>query len=272
MKYAVLERTLPSENGTVETLYEAGKAGFDGIALQIDRPDPDEHLAWSPAGRAKLRDAAVEAGIEIMSVSPSFYWKGWEGKDGFISDTPALRERAITELKFAIDAAGALGAELILLPFFRDIQITELKHKTRVVDALSTVVDSAGLIGVTITLETSLPATQNAEIVDAVDSPYAKICYDAANKAALYGYDEVEEVRLLGDRICEYHVKDFYEPPPNFPDNYAALGEGVVDQKGVAEALLEFGYDGWSMLETEVGKSLEYTASELKYAKSLFEN
>jgi sugar phosphate isomerase/epimerase len=272
MKYAVLERTLPSENGTIETLYEAGEAGFDGIALQIDKPNPDEHLAWSPAGRAKLREVAVEAGIEIMSVCPSFYWKGWEGEDGFISDTPALRRRAIKELKFTIDAAGALGAELVLLPFFREIEITELKHTTRVTNALTEVVDSAGLIGVTITLETSLAASKNAEIIDAVDSPHLKVCYDAANKAALYGYDEVEEVRLLGNRIGEYHVKDFHKPPPKFPKNYAALGQGAVDQEGVAEALREFGYDGWAMLETEVGKPLDYTSSELKYTKALFEN
>ena len=272
MKYAVLERTVPSKNGTVETIYDAGEAGFDGIALQIDSPDPDDHLAWSPAGRAKLREAAVEAGVEIVSISPSFYWKGWEGEDGFLSDTPALRERAIAELEFAIDAAGALGAELVLLPFFRDIEITEVKHKTRVVDALKEVVDRAELIGVTITLETSLPASENAEIIDAVDSPHAKICYDAANKAALYGYEEVKEVRTLGDRIGEYHVKDFHEPPPDFPDNYAPLGEGAVDQQGVADALLEFGYDGWVVLETEVGKPLEYTAEQLQYTKSLFEN
>lgn len=270
MKYGVLERTVPSKNGTVDTLYEAGEAGFDGIALQIDDPSPDSHLAWSAAGRAKLRRAAVDADIEIMSVSPSFYWQGWEGGSGFISDDQSERNLAVDALEHAIDAAGALGADLVLLPFFGTCEITEQKHKDRIVDALTEVAATANLVDVTITLETSLPAGENAKIIDVVDSSAVKICYDAANKAALYGLDPVAEIEELGSRIGEYHVKDFHEPPPEFPDNYAALGEGAVDQQAVADALTEVGFNGWAMLETELDKPLEYTADELAYTRELF--
>lgn len=270
MKYSVLERTVPSENGTVETLHDAGTAGFDGISLQIDGPDPAAHPSWSPEGRANLRRAAVESGIEIASLCPSFYWQGWEEEAGLISDDSSQRERSLAALEHSIDAAGALGADTVLLPFFRVCELTEDKHKDRVIDALNAVADTAELIGVTITIETTLPAEENAEIVDAVGSSAVKVCYDAANKVALYGMDAIREIELLGDRIGEYHVKDFTEPPPEFPDNYAPLGEGAVDQQAVASTLQAIGYDGWAVLETEFDKDLSYTAKELAYTRNLF--
>jgi sugar phosphate isomerase/epimerase len=272
MKYSVLERTVPSENGTVDTFHDAGTAGFDGISLQIDGPDPTTHLSWSPEGRAKLRRAAVESGVEVASLCPSFYWQGWDGEAGLVSDDPSQRKKAMNALEHSIDAAGALSADTVLLPFFRVCELTEEKHKDRVIDALSNVADTAELIDVTITMETTLPAAENAQIVDAVDSPAVKICYDAANKVALYGMDALNEIELLGDRIGEYHVKDFLEPPPDFPDNYVPLGEGAVDQQAVASALQAVGYDGWAVLETEVDKELSYTADELDYTQSLFDD
>ncbi|MDG5776490.1 sugar phosphate isomerase/epimerase family protein [Haloarculaceae archaeon H-GB2-1] len=270
MKYAVLERTVPAELGTPETIRQAGEAGFDGIALQINGPDPSAFPVWNPEGRARIREAAVEAGVEITSVSPSFYWQGWEAQQGFLSDNQFRREEAIDALKHIIDAAGGVNADLVLIPFFQLCKIEDETDKQRVIDALGAVIGHAEHNDVTVTLETSLPASENAEIVDAVDSPAVKICYDAANKAALYGYDDVAEVRELGDRIGEYHVKDFHEPPPAFPDNYAALGEGAVDQQGVADALQDVGYDGWAVLETEMDKPLEYTMDQLAYTKELF--
>jgi len=270
MKYAVLERTVPAPNGTVEALYQTGDAGFDGIALQIDGPDPATHPAWSADGRAKLREAADEAGIEVTSISPSFFWQGWEEQKGMLSDNQFRRQRSIDVLKHAIDAAGGLGADIVLIPFFQLCEITEEKHKERAIDALNEVAGAAQLLDVTVTLETSLAAAENADIVDAVDSPAVKICYDAANKVALYGYDAVEEVQELGGRIGEYHVKDFHEPPPQFPNNYAMLGEGAVPQQDVADALQEVGYDGWAVLETRMDKPLEYTTERLAYTKELF--
>jgi sugar phosphate isomerase/epimerase len=268
----VLERTVPAPNGTVETIHQAGDAGFDGIALQIDGPDPAAHPAWSADGRAKLREAAAEAGVEVTSISPSFFWQGWEEQEGMLSDNQFRRERATDVLKHAIDAAGGLGADIVLIPFFQLCEITEEKHKQRAIDALNEVAGAAELLDVTVTLETSLAAAENADIVDAVDSPAVKICYDAANKVGLFGYDGISEVHELGGRIGEYHVKDFHEPPPPppFPDSYAALGEGTVPQQDVADALQEIGYDGWAVLETQMDKPLEYTEEQLAYTKELF--
>jgi sugar phosphate isomerase/epimerase len=271
LKYSVLERTVPAENGTVQTLYEAGEAGFDGISLQIDGPDPGAHPAWSAEGRADIREAAVEAGIEVASVCPSFFWQGWEEQEGLLSDNQFRRERSVAELRRAIDAGGALGADTVLIPFFQVCEISEDKHKNRAIDALRQVAETAELVDVTVTLETTLPAAENAEIVDAVDSPAVKVCYDAANKVALYGFDAVEEIETLGSRIGEYHVKDFLTPPPEFPENYARLGGGDVDQQAVADAISDLGYEGWAVLETQFDKPLDHTRDELAFTKALFE-
>ncbi|PSP84853.1 hypothetical protein BRC83_04325 [Halobacteriales archaeon QS_1_68_17] len=269
MRFGVLESSLPSANGSLDTIRDAAAAGFDGIALQLDGPDPSAHPAWHPGGRADIRRTAADAGVAVASVSLGFFWQGWDAGAGLCADDADDRDRAREALSRAVDAAAALGADLVTVPFFGVNEITNETRRERVAEAMRAVAGAAEIAGVTLTVETSLPVEGNVALLDAVDSPAVALCHDAANTEALYGRDAAAEIRALGDRIGEVHVKDFLVPPPDPPANNVHLGEGTVDFEAVAAALSAVGNDGWYVLETPFDAPIAETERDLAFTKRL---
>jgi sugar phosphate isomerase/epimerase len=66
---------------------------------------------------------------------------------------------------------------------------------------------------------------------------------------AFAGYDVPKEIRRLGDRICQIHMKE----------QGCLLGQGKVDFPKIRDAIAEIGYRGWLIIEgaTVKGKTLE---------------
>ena len=105
--------------------------------------------------------------------------------------------------------------------------------------------------------------------------PAIALNYDPSHMV-LQGMDYLEFIRLYGDRIAGFHVKDA-ELRPNGkggayggylgwaqrPGRFRSLGDGQVDFKSVFTLLTEAGYRGWAVLEWECAvKSPEQGAAE----------
>ncbi len=93
--------------------------------------------------------------------------------------------------------------------------------------------------------------------------PAAGITYDASH-FVLQQLDYVEFIKLYGDRIRAFHVKDAeflptgrvgvyggYQDWRGRAGRFRSLGDGQVDFKRVFTAMTEAGYDGWAILEWE---------------------
>jgi L-ribulose-5-phosphate 3-epimerase len=106
---------------------------------------------------------------------------------------------------------------------------------------LKAVAPRAEKTGVVLGLENWLSAAQNLEILERVNSKAVQVYYDVCNSTQ-QGYDIGKEIRQLGKRICEIHVKE----------NGALLGQGTVDFRKVRAALDDIGYRGWLQIEGAV--------------------
>ena len=93
------------------------------------------------------------------------------------------------------------------------------------------------------------PESSAGDIMTAIMSagPLVGANLDTGNLAARGG-DPVAAVRELGDRIVHVHFKDV---PAVESHDCVALGEGIVDVKGVVRELKAIGYDGWLSIEVE---------------------
>jgi len=93
--------------------------------------------------------------------------------------------------------------------------------------------------------------------------PAACLTYDASH-FLLQQLDYVEFIKLYGDRIRAFHVKDAefrpdgrvgvyggYQSWVKRAGRFRSLGDGQVDFKRVFTLLTEVGYDGWAILEWE---------------------
>jgi sugar phosphate isomerase/epimerase len=82
---------------------------------------------------------------------------------------------------------------------------------------------------------------QVSELVHAIDSPAVSVYYDPGN-AFSNGLDPLRGIDLLGTRVGQVHVKEI---------GGKLLGEGHMPWKQIIAGLMESGYDGWLILETD---------------------
>ncbi len=93
--------------------------------------------------------------------------------------------------------------------------------------------------------------------------PAACLNYDPSH-LVLQQLDYLEFIKLYGERIREFHVKDAefrpsgrvgvyggYQPWPQRAGRFRSLGDGQVDFQQIFTLLAEVGYDGWAVLEWE---------------------
>lgn len=254
---------------------KAAGAGLSGVQVSVGTT-PESIPLRSPAVRQRYRELSAKHGVHIHSVAAG----------GILNQIPLKSEpQSAVYVIDALEAAAALGADNILMAFFGsgDLrQSADGKNFTnvsdggsavyaldqpgvdRVVAALRQIVPRAEAAGVTLGLENTLTARQNLEIIERVGSPLVQVYYDMGNSTH-YGYDVPAEIRLLGKRICEMHIKDWGA-------KVFGRGEGEVDMPAVAAALRDIGYDRWMCLETagEKNRFVEDTRANVAFAKTQF--
>jgi inosose dehydratase len=108
------------------------------------------------------------------------------------------------------------------------------------------------------------------KILDLCNSPALGVNMDSGN-SWLGGTDPVEMVKRLGSKIEHVHWKDWpSEMEANRGKMFGAgmsgipLGTGVVDIKGVYNALVEVGYDGYTTLEVAGDDAVKQSYAYLK--------
>jgi inosose dehydratase len=108
------------------------------------------------------------------------------------------------------------------------------------------------------------------KILDLCNSPALAVNMDSGN-SWLGGTDPVEMVKRLGSKIEHVHWKDWpSEMEANRGKMFGAgmsgipLGTGVVDIKGVYNALVDVGYDGYTTLEVAGDDAVKQSYAYLK--------
>jgi deoxyribonuclease-4 len=233
------------DNTLPDAIRRAAAHGLGALEIMATPPQLDARTFGS-AQRDELLKVLEDTGTEIVSINPTFI------DLNLASRNDTFRRESVNEVKACIDVAAGLGAKIVVVGPGRrhPLVLDPLDMSDRLAHpAIRECIDYAASKGIIYGFEniTSLYMVRSDEIaafIDAVDNPYCKAVYDAAN--ARYAEDPVEAVRILGDRICHVHLSDSNGTvPAHWP-----IGNGDVDFAGIADALRGIEYDGWSFLET----------------------
>ena len=148
----------------------------------------------------------------------------------------------------SIRLTRALGAEVLLLPFFGRWALKTQSEMDHVGDVLRDLGPEAAKAGVVLGLEDTISAEDNVRIMERSRSASVKVYYDVGNSTEA-GFDPVKEIRWLGkDRICQFHLKD----------NPHYLGEGKIPFVPIMRAIRDIQFSGFANLETDApSKRLE---------------
>ena len=218
-----------------ERFRKAAELGFDGIELCLGGAE-DEHPLLSEAGIEQIQRLADEADIEVSSFSPG----GFTSYTFFLPDDEK-RELGIQYINRLSRVAPQFGVKVILVPFFGNGKIeSDQVLNPRLVDGFRRTGEVAAKYGVTLGIESTLSAEEHERLVEAIGLKSVGVYYDMGNATTL-GYDSPSEIRRLGDKICQIHMKDT-------GGNH--LGEGDVDFDAVGAAIKAIGFDDWLVLET----------------------
>ncbi|HEX6384942.1 MAG TPA: sugar phosphate isomerase/epimerase family protein [Anaerolineae bacterium] len=219
--------------------------GYDGIEVSG---------ADLLARAGELRQAMAEFPVKVSSACG--------GYEGWLADpNPRARILAIAQIKEMLAAAAELGtAGLVapaaygigvrgVLPPFRSAYTLE-EERTRLVDSLQQVVESAGQTGGTLLLEplnryedrVLNTLAEAVSVIEEVDSPAVRLMPDFFHMN-IEEADIPASLRRRAQYISHVHLAD---------SNRQLPGHGHTDFAGGFAALQETGYQGWLAIESRV--------------------
>jgi len=224
----------------------AKKIGFDGVEVSLGVGTDRLPLADADLQR-QYREEARKHNLPIVSTCLNILHRNYLKND-------PLGQRWVVD---SIPITKALGARVILLPFFGKGALTSGAEMDYVGDFLKEAAPQAEKAGVILGLEDTISAEDNVRIMERAKSRAVLVYYDVGNSTG-NGFDVVKEIRWLGkDRICEFHLKD----------NPHYLGEGKIDFPAIIDAIDGIGFRGFAHLETsapardieaDMGRNLRY--------------
>lgn len=244
--------------GKVEAVELARRIGFSGVEVSLGRRAVDNRL---PLDNAELQGqylaafkthGIVPAGtcLDILHVN---YLKNDKLGQKWVAD--------------AIPITQKLKATIILLPFFGNGALRTEEERMYVGDFLREIAPQAQKAGVTLGLENTCSAEENARILDRARSRAVRVYYDVGNSTN-NGHNILKEIPWLGaERICQFHLKD----------NPGFIGQGKIDFAPVFKAIMALGFTGFANLETDaptksvendMKRNLEYVREGLGIKKS----
>lgn len=241
--------------GDPKALELAKKIGFEGIQVTLGQPGAD--------GKLKLSSPELQKALLAESKRLDVALNGTY-LDVLHKDCLKNNRKAIDWMHQGIEATKALKARILMPVFFGGCAISGAAEIDAVVAALKETAPAAEKAGVVIGIENTISAEDNLKIQDRVGSRAVQIYYDAGNATNIGKFDPVKEIRLLGKRICQYHIKD-----------QGYFGEGKVHLPSIMRAIRETGFRGWVNLETntittvedDMKRNLEYAQKSLALAK-----
>jgi L-ribulose-5-phosphate 3-epimerase len=213
----------------------AKEVGADGVEVDMgglgDRETFDNQLA-KPEVREQFLAQARELNLEICSLAMT----------GFFAQSFAERPTVARMLQDCVDTMKAMGVKVGFLPLgVRSDLRQQPELRMPVLERLKLAGRIAAEAGVVIGVETSLPAAEEAQLLDEVGSPSIKSYFNFAN-AVKYGRDLPAELRTLGrDRIAQIHCTN--------EDGVWLEKDPKINLPEVRKTLEALGWSGWLVVE-----------------------
>lgn len=236
----------------------AATCGIDGVEVDMGglgkNPDLSNELR-KPEMLRQFLETSRATGVGICSLALSCFY----------AQSIAEHPRGDDFLAEMVELGVKLGTVVGFLPMGVQVNLEDAETRRRIVERLRRVSPVAENAGFTIGIETSLDAAGNLKLLDEIGGRGVGIYYNFAT-AMDAGRDLDQELRALGQRICQVHCTD---------RDGQWLEHGRIDLKRVRTTLDDIGWRGWLVLERSrvQGKTVEQNFSaNARYLKRIFQD
>lgn len=227
--------------GVKESLAKAKEIGLDGIQLSSVK-DELYIEKLSGTGIKEIKDLIESYGLVISAVC------GDLGGHEFTDESDV--EERIERTKKIMEVTKGLDCSIVQTHIGKILESEDAKERQVMKYALEVLGQYGDKIGCFLATETGPePPTLMSEFLFTIKYETLKVNYDPAN-LVMKGYDPIKGVEELKDYIIHTHAKDGKRNNGEVP-----LGEGDVDFEKYLEALKNINYDGFFVIEREVGEN-----------------
>ncbi len=219
-------------SGKPEAVALAASLGFEGLEISLGRKPGGDKLPMADEGIQRqyldeLKKHKIAAAGTCLDILHTNYLKSDKLGQKWVADSIPITRK--------------LTAKVVLLPCFGRGELKTREEMDYVGDFLREMGPEAAKNQVTLGLENTNSAEDNARILDRAKSDHVKVFYDVGNSTGR-GFDIIKEMTWLGaSRICQFHLKD----------NPHYLGEGKIDFPAVMRTIASLGFSGFADLETD---------------------
>lgn len=206
----------------------------------LDAERLEDNPLMTAAGRTRVQDLMAVSGVSIRSLTGDCFMQQpfWKAVGSEAVDA------RLEMLRRVVVACGAMSIEHLVVPLVDAGSLTSADDESCFQRGVLECVPLLRDQGVMVVVESDRPPPEQARLVDAFPADCVGINFDMGNSASL-GWDPASEIRILGRRIANVHVKDRTAGGGTVP-----LGDGAVDFPTVFESLAAVGYAGRFILQT----------------------
>jgi L-ribulose-5-phosphate 3-epimerase len=250
-------------NAWREEFARARALGFEAIEWVFEPEDYRHNPLWSDEGRSEIQARMRETHVAVPSVCADYFLYR-----PFFRVSARERRHSIGILNELVRRAATLHARVILIPVLEVAAIQAESEKVQLLESLREPLDLAQAHGMTLALESELPAREQLALVAEAQHPALGLYYDTGNATAR-GYDIAVEIHIVAPFLRGVHIKDRPRRGPNVP-----LGEGDANFEGFFPALQSIAYKGTLILQSTPGddyftnarRNLDFVQSFLAHA------
>ena len=242
-----LDGGLTNSISVAKALEAAAQGGFDGLELCIAE-EGMVHVALSPQECDALSRQMDSSSVHVSTLASGMSW----GSNP-VSDDPAVRARALSLHKAALERAAWLGLEALLFvpgvvrsPSCPGENVRYDRAVRRARSAVEELLEVAHRMKVDLLIENVwnglfYSPLELAAFIDSFDDERLGIYFDVGNVLG-YHQDPALWIEILGSRIRRVHIKDFKSSIGTL-EGFCDLLEGDVPFESVMAALRGIGYE-----------------------------
>lgn len=224
-------------HGLDESLEGIARAGFKYVELSaVEGWTEHVPLDATDAQIDEIKAKLDRLGLKIASLS---------------GHSDLTTEHGVEVGKKAIDLCTKLGTSILVTAIGG--HYSEDENKDAFMRHIHDLADYAAARGITVALEVhgDIMATGAISIplVEEIDRPNVRLCYDTANCVFYGGVQAVDDLRATVPYLVNVHVKDKIGGKKVW--NFPAVGEGEVDFAAILKILEDEGYRGPLSVEIE---------------------
>ena len=239
----------------------AQEIGYSAIEWIVEKP-LEVNALMSKSGMQEIKEFILETGVRVDFVCADIFMQ-----QPLVRMSQEIKEENKELLKNILVNAKEVGAIGVEIPFVDASSIKSESEKHELISCMQEAFKLAEEIGMKISLETDLNPTSFKELLDRINLNHVQANYDIGNSASL-GFDPVEEIDTIGNRILNVHIKDRKLGSTTVP-----LGTGDADIKLSLSKLSEINYLGGITMQAARGTDdIEVAKSQLKYTLEIINN